>query len=167
MSEIWPPGASPPSPHIPAGQASSGWKVCSDRAGSMDWKAAGSRAQRSPAPWWAQMHSPARPRHTHTAISRSITSPVAMATGCQLPRSWPLWNHTAHPSQVISLLHGSQPWGQCLPSPRPPLNWRDFRAQEGWGLGGVPSVEGNLDQCPKLAGQCDKELNAWSGNGPR
>lgn len=54
-----------------------------------------------------QMYSPARPHHMHTAISRSITSPVAMATGCQLPRSWPLWNHTAHPSQVISLYHGS------------------------------------------------------------
>ena len=60
-------------------------------------EAAGGPAQRSPAPWCAQMHSSARPHHMHTAISRSITSPVAMATGCQLPRSWPLWNHTAHP----------------------------------------------------------------------
>lgn len=75
------------------------------------------------------LHSSARPHHMHTAISRSITSPVAMATGCQLPRSWPLWNHTAHPSQVISLFHGSQPWGQSLPSFRPPLNFRDFRAK--------------------------------------
>lgn len=74
-------------------------------------EAAGSQALRSPAPWCAQMHSSARPHHMHTAISRSITSTVAMATGCQLPRSWPLWNHTAHPSQVISLFHGSQPGG--------------------------------------------------------
>lgn len=78
-------------------------------------EAAGSQAQRSPAPWCAQMHSSARPHHMHTAISRSITGAVAMATGCQLPRSWPLWNHTAYPSQVITLFHGSQPWGWNLP----------------------------------------------------
>lgn len=160
MSEVSPPTPPPPElrllhRHIPAGQPSPVGMACSPRSGAKDSAAAGSQAQRSLAPWCAQMHSPARPHHTHTAISRSITSAVAMATGCQLPRSWPLWNHTAHPSQVISLFHGSQPWGQSLPSPRAPLNLKAFRAREGWGWG-LPSVEGNPDWCPKLARQGDR-----------
>lgn len=127
------PQALPSSPLTPAGQPLSEWGVCSDSIGTKGSGSSRRGSSRKPSSEVScplvcpnALFSPPSPHaHCHLSLHHQ-----PCCHGNRMPVTKELASLEPHspPSQVISLFHGSQRWGQSLPSPRPPLNFRDFRA---------------------------------------